>query len=110
MNRLHGTCEPGLIYADYDSTVCHTYGATQTMLYGFKYNVDLGLIARRGEARRGVATRRCYIACDAMTCIIARMPRYSNTWTGVIGNVYSKCVVIVVTSIFLSLNGQLSKE
>lgn len=55
----------------------HTHGATQTMLYGLKYNVDLGLI--RGDATRRDAKRHCYIACNAMTCIIARMARYSNT-------------------------------
>lgn len=65
MNRLHGTCAPRLIYAGYDSTALHTYEATQTMLYGLKYNVDLGLI-------RGDATRRD--ARDATQSDIATLP------------------------------------
>jgi len=71
-----------LIYAGYDSTARYTYGATQTMLYGLKYNVDLGLIrgdatrrdAMRCDAMRRNAKRRYYIACNATTCIIVRTP------------------------------------
>jgi len=51
-----------LIYAGYDSTARYTYGATQTMLYGLKYNVDLGLI--RGDAMR----------CDATQSDVATLP------------------------------------
>jgi len=61
-----------LIYAGYDSTARYTYGATQTMLYGLKYNVDLGLI-------RGDATRRDAMRCDATqsdVAILPAMPRH----------------------------------